>query len=387
MGEPRIRYANVNGIKRLPFRGGRAICSCCGSTLMAKCGEIVVHHWAHQANKDCDTWSEGIGQWHISWQDLVNPEHIEVARGRHRADIVGDGGTVIELQHSPLPSEHIAAREKFYGDMVWLFDATERFEAVNQGERAFFSLGRTKHLELCKKPVFLDFGHYIIQVDKFSDSISNVSGFGRVRSRQWFVDMFLSEVLAFGANASAAPEPEVIYTPKFSDYLKTDMCWRRPSDGGMFTTPRGTPYIEICRYHWKTGESDKKWFDYDLVIDNHPELANGWAKDEIRQMKDLLHGPVVMIGGLLRMLPSQREFIPLTHSVRSTEFLLDLAKEHIQAGRLPILDENIRSALFNSARQHDEIHKPRLQPSALPAPSRPQPPTPRQPTLFDDLEE
>jgi hypothetical protein len=62
--------------------------------------------------------------------------------------------------------------------MVWLFDATQRFAYMKSAQRAFFSLGQTKHLDFCKKPVFLDFGFDVVEVEQFTDAITMVSGFG-----------------------------------------------------------------------------------------------------------------------------------------------------------------------------------------------------------------
>lgn len=45
----------------------------------------------------------------------------------HRADIVGNRETVIELQHSPISPDDIRAREEFYGKMIWVFDAADFF--------------------------------------------------------------------------------------------------------------------------------------------------------------------------------------------------------------------------------------------------------------------
>jgi len=42
--------------------------------------------------------------------------------GPHRADIRTPGGLVVEIQHSGISSEDVAAREAFYGNMVWLLD-------------------------------------------------------------------------------------------------------------------------------------------------------------------------------------------------------------------------------------------------------------------------
>ena len=45
---------------------------------------------------------------------------------RHIADIrVPETGLVIEVQHSAMPIEEARAREAFYGNMIWIVDATE----------------------------------------------------------------------------------------------------------------------------------------------------------------------------------------------------------------------------------------------------------------------
>ena len=43
--------------------GGCATCPMCGGKVIAKCGDIMSWHWAHEAS-DCDTWSEGESDWH-----------------------------------------------------------------------------------------------------------------------------------------------------------------------------------------------------------------------------------------------------------------------------------------------------------------------------------
>jgi hypothetical protein len=48
-------------------------------------------------------------------------------------------------------------------------------------DRAFFAIGKTKHLELCTKPVFFDFGSDVLQVEQFSDAVTMISGYGVTR--------------------------------------------------------------------------------------------------------------------------------------------------------------------------------------------------------------
>lgn len=103
----------------------RATCPTCQATVIAKCGQIISWHWAHESGLDCDPWAEPDNEWHRMWQGFAPPNHREVVMGPHRADIVTVDGTVIELQHSHISVEEITEREAFYGRMVWLFDATE----------------------------------------------------------------------------------------------------------------------------------------------------------------------------------------------------------------------------------------------------------------------
>ena len=97
------------------------------------------------------------------------------------ADIIGTNDCVIELQHSAIAADEIAEREDFYGNMVWVFDATERFEMIEVGRRVFFAFRRTKHISTCRKPVFLDFGNVLVAVEEFTTAVAKMDGFGRTR--------------------------------------------------------------------------------------------------------------------------------------------------------------------------------------------------------------
>jgi len=353
-----FRYANVDGVKKLPFKWGRGTCPVCDGPVIAKCGQINTHHWAHESREDCDAWSEPIGPWHLWWQNLVHPDCMEVGRGPHRADIVGNGGVVVELQHSPISAEDIAAREAHYGNMVWLFDATLRFAYMKSGERAFFSFGQTKHLDLCKKPVFLDFGFDVVEVEWFTDAITMVSGFGLVRSREWFAEAFLSDVRETGSSAGGrfipdghASRPWDRKSPVWK--LKEDTKWRDPTTGRPVTFRKWTPYIKVNYRTWTVGNSQNKRNDHDKVIERHPEIANGWTKEEIHRMKDFFCGTAIILGGLLRVLPFLPEKLHVERTVGAMEQLLRAAEGHIQAGRLPLLGENTKQWLLDKARQFE----------------------------------
>jgi len=156
------------GEKILPEKYGRAICSFCNGVVIAKCGEIVYHHWAHQSNKECDEWHEPESDWHLKWKSLFPKENVEVTikknDKRHRADVVGNEGAVIELQHSPISPLVIRERENFYGNMLWIFDLSlkqkhfEKKEPINEIEFSFKWQNPRRTLIACKKPFYFDFG-------------------------------------------------------------------------------------------------------------------------------------------------------------------------------------------------------------------------------------
>ncbi len=134
----RMRYAFVNGEKRLPEKGLHGTCPLCGAEVFAKCGVCRLHHWAHLHLRDCDSWSEGKTAWHIAWQDMYPKEWqeftIQKATEKHRADVyIPDASNVphnhcltIEFQHSFLTLEELQKREHFYDNLVWVVDLSSK---------------------------------------------------------------------------------------------------------------------------------------------------------------------------------------------------------------------------------------------------------------------
>ena len=145
-------------------------CPCCRTALIAKCGSVKIHHWAHESLIDCDEWYEGISDWHLSYQGYVKEDCREVVVGDHRADIKLSSGKVIELQHSPITPEVVAERELHYGHMIWIFDA-EKWKKnfmmkSSSPDRMYFRWKRAhKGVLACEKPIFFDLGNdEILQV-------------------------------------------------------------------------------------------------------------------------------------------------------------------------------------------------------------------------------
>ena len=107
--------------------GDRSICPSCDGEIIAKCGPIVTHHWAHKI-AECDSWAEPESEWHREWKRWFRDAcgaNIEVPMGEHRADVVLPNGAIIELQHRYQNVEQIQARESFYGrQMAWIYHCT-----------------------------------------------------------------------------------------------------------------------------------------------------------------------------------------------------------------------------------------------------------------------
>src|ERR1017187_5321301 len=122
--------ARIEAVPRLKA----CMCPLCGSPVVAKCGLIVIWHWAHAVGGECDSWAEPMSAWHRAWQEGVPPERREVVMGPHRADVVTASGVIAELLHSAISPSVSPEREEFYGArMAWIVDATRWSEADRIG--------------------------------------------------------------------------------------------------------------------------------------------------------------------------------------------------------------------------------------------------------------
>jgi hypothetical protein len=100
--------------------------------------------------RDCDTWAEKETDWHRAWKDNFSAEcqefiqHDPQSGEKHIADVRTPHGLVIEFQHSHLDPLERAARERFYGNMVWVVDGTRLQRDYPRFNRGKDSLRHTK---------------------------------------------------------------------------------------------------------------------------------------------------------------------------------------------------------------------------------------------------
>jgi hypothetical protein len=139
--EKQMKFALVEGERREAQPGLSAKCPVCGAAMIAKCGTHRVSHWAHRGIRDCDSWAEKETDWHRAWKNKFPAEWqefvLEQSGEKHIADVRTPHGLVIEFQHSHLDPKKRTARERFYGNMVWVVDGTRL-----QGDYPRFNRGK-----------------------------------------------------------------------------------------------------------------------------------------------------------------------------------------------------------------------------------------------------
>lgn len=176
-----MKFALVDGqrLEAQPNLSGK--CPACGDSLVAKCGEVRIRHWAHQRTLLCDHWWENETEWHRNWKERF-PTHWQEFLYRaengekHIADVRTDHAWVIEFQHSYIKPEERRSRDGFYRKLVWVVDATRRKSDAAQFRKALEAstpVGRSPHIRRVRPdecgllrewsgshaPIFFDFSN------------------------------------------------------------------------------------------------------------------------------------------------------------------------------------------------------------------------------------
>lgn len=154
-----------------------------GPRLIAKRGEQLAHHFAYYSKDQAgilnDPWYQSKriggskGDWHTEWQELSDPEYVEVIKQKedvkHIADMISKNDKVIELQHSPISQQEINEREEFYDDMFWVIDATNAEHFVAGSGRLqnvmynFYAVKMEDWWGYTTKTIYLDIGKCLIR--------------------------------------------------------------------------------------------------------------------------------------------------------------------------------------------------------------------------------
>lgn len=122
-----MKFALIDGKRCEATKGAQGFCSVCGEELIAKCGEIKIHHWSHKVQSNCDPWWENETEWHrfwknqfpLEWQEVI---HIDKTGEKHIADVKTEENWVLEFQHSPINAVERESRNIFYTKVVWIIN-------------------------------------------------------------------------------------------------------------------------------------------------------------------------------------------------------------------------------------------------------------------------
>ncbi len=165
--------------KILAEKGRRGSCPFCQRRVVAKCGQINIHHWAHEINSDCP--ASGLEtEWHLNWKSRFSSKYVEHRFGKFIADVYLPKITVIEFQNSSISVEDVLARNAFYRNPIWIvngMDFEERFSIRNRGEYLSFRFKhRRKTISRMMPNLYIDFGTHLFRVKKEYDEMR--SGWG-----------------------------------------------------------------------------------------------------------------------------------------------------------------------------------------------------------------
>lgn len=223
-----MRFALVDDQKTEAKPKLKGVCPHCESEMIARCGRVKVWHWAHKGNPPCDPWWESETEWHREWKDNFPIEwqeisHIDPNTGeRHIADVKNPYDLVIEFQHSPIKPQEREAREKFYGEMIWVVDGTRGaldesyfnmglYGPIQENPLAYQVewWGRSRLLHNwadSSVKVFLDFGKEVLWRLVFFDSKKKLGAVGPIPKSALIEDCFNGTKISVTEKKSEAPK-------------------------------------------------------------------------------------------------------------------------------------------------------------------------------------
>lgn len=88
-------------------------------------------------------------------------------------------------------------------------------------------------------------------------------------------------------------------------------------------------------------------------MDEDPQIANGWTRDELVAMQASLNGQPMILDGLVRVMPGPADKIKVGMTISATRGLLARVEEHIVAGRVPLLKEATKQQFIKSAESYE----------------------------------
>jgi competence CoiA-like predicted nuclease len=201
-----MRFALLKNERIEATKGTKGVCPCCGNDLVAKCGEVYIHHWAHKKKCD-DYWWENETEWHRNWKNKFPKEwqeviHRDESGEKHIADVKTSEGWAIEFQHSYIEPEERRSRDNFYKKLIWVVDGTRRKTDVKKFQKVLNEVWLDKP---SRKLLYVNFPDWskllmewkdsnsLILLD-FKDRFSSNDDLWLIYPRMYQDDIYLSQI-------------------------------------------------------------------------------------------------------------------------------------------------------------------------------------------------
>ena len=202
-----MRFALLNDERIEATKGAKGVCPCCGNDLVAKCGEVYIHHWAHKKKCD-DYWWENETEWHRNWKNEFPKEWQEIIQyaesgEKHIADVKTSESWVIEFQHSYLKPEERRSRNNFYKKLIWVVDGTRLKRDAKQFQKILTEESRLdKPSKLLLYVNFPDWSKLLMEwkdsnsliLLDFKDKFSSNEDLWLIYPKMYKNEMFLSQL-------------------------------------------------------------------------------------------------------------------------------------------------------------------------------------------------
>jgi len=108
----------------------------CGCPIIAKCGDLNMWHWSHEAQTACTGIEHDEGFWQAAWHEwaLTRGAETDVRIGRQRVDFVMPNGRQVLLRSEYPDVRDVERLETVLGDAVWIYRWTQaRWDRLWQG--------------------------------------------------------------------------------------------------------------------------------------------------------------------------------------------------------------------------------------------------------------
>jgi Competence protein CoiA-like family len=186
-------YAIVNNEKTKADRKNRemgAVCPFCNESVIARCGDINIWHYAHKVENNCD-WKEET-EWHLDWKQRFPKECVEIKIGNNRADVYING-RVYEFQNSAINTTDILMRQLAFPKLTWIFNAvTWHVDLRKKGGSNYRSFRwkwphkSLKVIDLDRCQLFLEFDDKLFEIKEIHWG-GYVGGWGYIIDKDEFI--------------------------------------------------------------------------------------------------------------------------------------------------------------------------------------------------------